>query len=349
MAANQDLIPSGAEDAAFPVGADERSTDPAGDPYLVRIGRRAMACQFQVFLNAGQYTQGCPAALAALDLVERLEAQMTVYRADSEISAINREAADEAVTVESGLFDLLARSVELWRQTGGAFDITAGPLSEAWGFARREGRMPREAELADALDCVGSQWLELNHDQQAIRFARQGVQLNLGAIGKGEALDRAAAVIQQDGIDHFLFHGGQSSVLARGTRAGSAEGGWPLGLIHPLRPHRRIGQVQLRNAALATSGSGTQFFTHRGRRYGHILDPRTGRPAEGMLCCTVLAPTAAEADALATALYVMGPAAAADWCRRHPQYSAILIWPGKKSGSVNVEPVNVQPGVWRAA
>jgi len=349
MAAKQDIVRSGAESAPIPLRAEELSVDPASDAYLVRIGRRAMACQFQVFFNAGQYTQGCPAALAALDLVERLEAQMTVYRAESELSAINREAADEAVTVEGGLFDLLARSVDLWRRTDGAFDITAGPLSDVWGFARRQGRMPREAELAEALSRVGSQWLELNTDEQSIHFSRQGVQLNLGAIGKGEALDRAAAIIHEDGIGDFLFHGGQSSVLARGARAGVSDQGWAVGLIHPLRPQQRIGQVHLRNAALATSGSGTQFFTHRGRRYGHILDPRTGRPAEGMLSCTVIAPTAAEADALATAMYVMGPDKAADWCRRQPQYSAILIWPGKKSSTVEIETVNMQPGVWRAA
>jgi thiamine biosynthesis lipoprotein len=347
MAANQDTVPSGAESAPLSIGGNDLAADSASDAYLVRIGRRAMACQFQVFLNAGQYTQGYPAALTALDLVERLETQMTVYRVDSELSAINREAADEAVTVESDLFDLLSQCVDLWRETDGAFDITAGPLSEVWGFSRRQGRLPREAELAEALGRVGSQWLDLNLDQRTIRFSRPGVQLNLGAIGKGEALDRAAAVIQEDGIGDFLFHGGQSSVLARGARAGGSDKGWPVGLIHPLRPQKRIGQVQLRNAALATSGSGTQFFTHRGRRYGHILDPRTGRPAEGMLSCTVIAPTAAEADALATALYVMGPNKATDWCRRHPQYSAILIWPGRKSGSVEVETVNVQPGVWR--
>ncbi|MCE9555028.1 MAG: FAD:protein FMN transferase [Planctomycetes bacterium] len=309
---------------------------------MVRIGRRAMACQFQVFLNAGQYADGCPAALEALDLIERLEAQMTVYRADSEISTINREADTEPVVVEPRLFDLLLRSVELWRRTNGAFDITAGPLSEVWGFARRQGRMPQPQEISEAMECVGSQRLLLNESELTIRFEREGVQINLGAIGKGEALDQAAAVLQKDGIGDFLFHGGQSSVLARGSRAGSGDGGWTVGLIHPLHPQRRIGQIRLRDGALSTSGSGTQFFTHRGRRYGHILDPRTGRPAEGMLSCTVIAPTAAEADALSTALFVMGPQAAAEWCGVYQGLGAVLISPGRKTGTVQIEAIGME-------
>jgi thiamine biosynthesis lipoprotein len=218
---------------------------------------------------------------------------------------INREAAEVPVNVEPWMFELLERSIDLWRATSGAFDITAGPLSEAWGFARREGRMPQPRESAEALSRVGSQWLQLNAETQTIHFARSGVQLNLGAIGKGAALDDASTILTDADIHDFLFHGGQSSVLARGNRAGDE--GWTVGLIHPLRPRKRIGEIRLCNRALATSGSGTQFFTHRGRRYGHILDPRTGQPADAMLSATVAAPTAAEADAISTALYVMGP------------------------------------------
>ena len=325
---------------------DDALSDPTADSYLVKVGRRAMACQFQVFLNAGQYVDGCPIAIEALDLVEKLEAQMTVYRPESEISTINREAACGPVDVESELFDLLARSVALWKVTDGAFDITAGPLSEVWGFARRQGRMPSQDELQEALTGVGSQWLRLNRDDQSIHFEREEVQINLGAIGKGEALDRAAAILTDSGIGDYLFHGGQSSVLARGNRAGSD--GWMVGLVHPLHPQRRIGQIRLRDRALSTSGSGTQFFTHRGRRYGHILDPRTGQPAAGMLSCTVIAPTAAEGDALSTALFVMGPAAAADWCRSRPEISAILIYPGRKPGTVSTETINLGDNEWHA-
>jgi len=346
MDGNQDQIRSSFQANAPVLPNHAAIVDPTSDAYLVRIGRRAMACQFQFFLNAGQYADGCPAAMEALDLVEHLESQLTVYRPDSEVSTINRDADTNAILVEAELFDLLVRSVELWRQTEGAFDITAGPLSEVWGFARRQGRMPRQAEIVAALSRVGCHHLRLDDRDQTIQFDSQGVQLNLGAIGKGEALDRAAAVIHGAGIGDFLFHGGQSSVLARGNCAGNAGGGWTVGLIHPLHPQRRIGQIHLRDGALSTSGSGTQFFTHRGRRYGHILDPRTGQPAEGMLSCTVIAPTAAEADALSTALFVMGPDLAAAWCGKRPDLAAVLISPGPKTGTVQIDTINTCDQQW---
>ena len=158
------------------------------------------------------------------------------------------------------------------------------------------------------------------------------MEINLGSIGKGYALDRIAELFESKGIENFLLHGGNSSVLGRGTCAD----GWWIGLRHPLVPERRIGEILLRDRALGTSGSGTQFFTHEGRRYGHILDPRTGRPADGMLSVTVAAASGAEADALATAFYVLGVDAALEYCRQHPGIAAILMSPGDSSATVDV-------------
>jgi thiamine biosynthesis lipoprotein len=143
-----------------------------------------------------------------------------------------------------------------------------------------------------------------------VRFLRPGVEINPGAIGKGWAIDRAVESLAAAGVASVLVHGGQSSVRARGTQGPAVEGrhGWRVGLRHPLRPGRRLATITLDDRALGTSGSGTQFFIDRGRRVGHILDPRTGLPAEGVISATVLAESAADADALATALYVLGPA-----------------------------------------
>jgi thiamine biosynthesis lipoprotein len=304
----------------------------AAESYLVEVGRRAMACQFTVFLNAGQYEQGTEAALAALDRVEALEAQMSVFRPDSEISRLNRLAAEGPVEVEPGLFGLLERAMELHRTTGGALDITSGPLWKAWGFARRAGRVPDEAELAEAMATVGSDLVELDREQQTVRFRRPGVELNLGGIGKGYALDRCREVLTGAGVDDFLLHGGQSSVLARGSRlpadrrdSGSASIGWSVGVGHPTRRGRRLAEIRLEDRALGTSGTRTQYFRHQGRRYGHILDPRTGEPAEGLLSATVVAERAAEADALSTAFYVMGLDEALAYCRDRPELGAVLV------------------------
>jgi thiamine biosynthesis lipoprotein len=302
-----------------------------------------MACEFEVLLNAKQYPHGAETAVEGLDLVDQLESQLTVYRDDSEISLINRDAREQSVEVEPRLFALLERAAQIHRDTGGAYDITSGPLSKAWGFYRREGKMPSDAEIAETLTVVGMQHLQFDAGRQTVQFDRPGVEINLGSIGKGYALDRLAELLRGAGIDNFLLHGGNSSVLAAGpnTATTGEPAGWWIGLRHPLRPEKRLGQIRLRNRAVGTSGSGTQFFIHEGRRLGHILDPRTGRPAEGTLSVTVAAATGADADALATALYVLGPIAAADYCRQHPELSAIIMSRGEKPTQANVTLCNV--------
>ena len=347
------------------------SADPTVEPYLVQVGRRAMACRFQVYLNAGQHPDAAQTAMTALDEVDRIESILTVYRADSKVSVINKMAVDEPVSVGPDVWELLSLAVQLHAETGGAFDVTAGPLSEAWGFARRAGRVPSDSELAAARAKVGSGYLDIDQQQQSVRFTRPGVKLNFGGIGKGYALDVSSRLLEADGIGDFLFHGGRSSVLARGARLASdnarsddarsdnarsdnarsddarSDGGWQVGLIHPQRPQVRLAEVRLRDRALSTSGSQMQSFQHQGRRYGHILDPRTGRPCEGILSVTVLAATAALADALSTALFVMGPDDAAKFCQQHPDIAAILIFPAAGTSRLEVQAFNLSDTDWK--
>jgi FAD:protein FMN transferase len=333
----------------FDVGAVESLPPPASlsDRYLIRLARRAMACKFEVFLNAGQYAQGTAVALAALDLVDQLEDQLTVYRDSSEVSQLNLTAAFTSVEVEPRLFSLLERAQQLYRETGGAFDVTSGRLSKVWGFTRRAGKIPTDDDLAAALACVGSEFLELDPENRSARFKRPGLEVNLGSIGKGYALDRCAELLAAAGIHDVLLHGGNSSVLARGAHAAEgAADGWLIGVRNPLRPDRRLGHLRLRDRALATSGSGTQFFVHEGRRYGHILDPRTGWPAEGVLTVSVLASTAADADALATAFYVLGPAAAAAYCQTRPDVAMVMLCPGERAGALVVHVHGLGEGEW---
>lgn len=311
------------------VSAAAPETAPAAGPqsYTIQIGRRAMACEFEVILNAGQYPDGTEAALEALNIVEALEDQMSVFRSRSEISRLNLLAAEGPVAVEPGLFELLRLAVDIHHETQGAYDITASPLWRAWGFARREGAIPAEADLAGALEQVGSRWLELDAEARTVRFLKPGLEVNLGSIGKGYALDRAAERLEAAGVSDFLFHAGSSSILAHGSRLDGAPAGWSVGVPHPLRPTLRLAELKLRNRALGTSSSAAQFFRYRGRRYGHILDPRTGWPAENTLSATVLAPSGAQADALSTAFFVMGHEAALNYCAAHPEIAALLVVP----------------------
>jgi thiamine biosynthesis lipoprotein len=216
-----------------------------------------------------------------------------------------------------------------------------------WGFTRRNGAIPEPQALAEALARVGGQFIEFDDATSSVRFAIPGLKINLGSIGKGYALDRSAELLTETGIHDFLLHGGNSSVLARGAH-GSLDPmqGWAVGVRNPLRPDRRLGQVFLKDRALATSGSGTQFFVHEGRHYGHIIDPRSGWPAEGVLSVSVLAGTAAEADALSTAFYVMGLEAAREYCTGHPNIAAIMVCRGTRQGSLEKHLIGIEEREW---
>jgi len=359
--------PAGAADA--PAGSGEQA-------YLIQVSRAAMACEFDLFLNArrgkregdsvsdsasetaidpggnADNDSGWPdpeRAVRALELLDALEDQMSVYRAHSEISRINQRAAIEPVEVEPRLFGLLQLAYQLCSATQGAFDITSTPLSRAWGFWRREGRFPTDEERCAAVRLVDWRQVRLDPTHRTITFLRPGVEINLNAIGKGYALDRCADYLlhtdslttDADCLKDFVIHGGQSSILARGSRSGYR--GWTVTLRNPLRPEQRLREIVLHNAALGTSGSGTQFFYHQGRRYGHLIDPRSGFPAEAVLSATVVAPTAAEADALATAFYVMGWEATAEYCGRHPHIGALLVLPGERAGAIEVRSIGIPP------
>jgi thiamine biosynthesis lipoprotein len=319
------------------------------ETYLIQIDRTAMACEFQILLNAGQHPGATEAALDAMDLIEHLEAQLSWFRDTSELTRINRQAATSPVIVEPRFFQLLCEAMSLSEQTHGAFDITAAPLWKLWGFHRREGKVPAEADIQQALLRTGSRQIQLEPEARTIRFAQGGVEINLGAIGKGYALDRCGEQLVSAGVDDFLIHGGQSSMLARGSRAGMSEAApsWTVALRHPLKPDQRLAEIHLRDRALGTSGSGNQFFHFGGKRYGHVLDPRTGQPADALLSATVLATTAAQADALATAFFVMGLDASIEFCQSRPEIGALLVAAGEQAGSMELATIGIDQGDWR--
>jgi thiamine biosynthesis lipoprotein len=276
-----------------------------------------MACRFQVTLS-GEHSGHIAAAREALDEVDRIEDVLTVFRDASEVARVNREAADGPVPVSDTLLDVLRRCRKIHEAVEGAFDPTSAPLSRCWGFLQREGRLPDGAEIAAALALVGLDKVDVDSQGRTIRFRRRGMALNFGAVGKGYALDRAAALLRERGVPRALLSAGGSSVLAFGGGEG-----FPVELRSP-RAASVIARLEVADAALGTSGAGEQFFEAGGRRYGHVLDPRTGWPAAGVLSASVGAPAAADADALSTAFLVGGPALAERYCDAHPGTLALL-------------------------
>ena len=290
-----------------------------------------MACEFAVILNRHDEAFADPASLA-LEQVHGLGECMTVYDETSELSQMNR--AGGSVEVSDDLITVLRTAVSLFRDTDGLFDPTTGPLIELWRECRSENRIPTEEEIQSTLSQVGGQHIEIKERSVTLR---SGIGINLGAIGKGYALDRAGTGMRESGADNFLLHGGRSSIVAVGSH--NDLGGWPVGIGNPIFTNERLGIVLLENCALGTSGSNIQYFRHGGKRYGHILDPRTGWPASQIASVTILAPTAAEADALSTAFFVGGVEFARSYCDNHPKVSAILI-PFPESGR-RIKPVLV--------
>ncbi len=312
-------IVSAAGQVVAALEADAPEAPPAPEFSLLRFSRAAMATTFEVMIPFG--TPDAHAAADALDEIDRLEAQLTVYRDTSEVSRLNRLAAHAPIPVEEGLYGLLDLSACLSAATDGAFDVTAGSLIKAWGFYKGPRRVPSDEEIRQALERTGMRHVVLDPERRTVHFLRRGLEINLGSIGKGYALDRAARLLN---LSSALLHGGHSSVYARGTEPGD-ERGWAVGLVHPWQPERRVAVVRLRDRALGTSAATFRHLEYNGRKLGHTLDPRSGWPAEGMASASVIAPTAAEADALATAFYVLGAEKARRYCDARPDVGAVLL------------------------
>jgi len=290
--------------------------------FWLHLSRAAMACKFEITLPS-ELQDRLDAANAALGALEPLEQQLSIFRESSELSIVNREAPAGPVAVEEHLFHLLVQCQRIHALTEGAFDITSTPLSRVWGFLKREGRLPGADEIAEALAQVGMQHVQLDVAARTVHFLRPGMSLNLGSIGKGYALDRVGAQMKGAGVDTALLTAGSSSVLALGD--GPDGTGFLVGLRDPFDHDRRLGTVRLKNAALGVSGTSEQNFVVDGRRYGHILDARTGWPVVDRAYVAVVAPTAAAADALATACFVGGRATAEAYVARHEEVSVLMI------------------------
>jgi thiamine biosynthesis lipoprotein len=285
--------------------------------YWLRLHRPAMACRFEVTLS-GEDRRHLPSVTRALDLVEEIEAALTLFRPTSDLVRLNQRAGAAPVEVSRELFDLLWRCRALHRRTEGAFDITSTPLSRAWGFLARAGRLPSAPEIEAARAVVGMDGVSFDVERRTVAFRRPGMELNLGGVGKGYALARMAAVLRASGVGQALLSAGGSSVLALGGR------GWPIDLRARQVPDRRLARLVLTGGALSTSAAGEQFFEVGGSRYGHVLDPRTGRPAAGILSATVVTSDPTVAEALSTAFLVGGVGLAERFCAAHGGVMALL-------------------------
>lgn len=307
-------------------GGRRKAFSPSPPPmsHLLHLRTYAMGCDFEVFAFGEDKGQMRSAAEAAIEEIERIEQLLSHYLPESEVSYLNAHAANEPVRVHPEVFELIARAVRLSEWTRGAFDITVMPLIRCWGFFTGVGQVPDSHTLAEAMERVGFSHLRLDHEELSVAFDRQGMEIHLGAIGKGYAVDRAIEVLREAGVQSGMVHGGHSSVRAFGALPGT--GGWQVNLPHPLEPERSLARLLLRNRAISTSSSTEQYFERHGQRYGHILDPRSGLPVQNdLLSVSVLAEEATITDALSTAFFVLGEAGIREYVRHHPGVQVAVL------------------------
>ncbi len=305
----------------------------------VAVAREAMATRFELVWPGGDEVRLRAAGEAALDEIERLEAQLSFYRADSELTRLNRRAALEPVQVEPQFFQLLERARRIYELTGGAFDPTIAPLMRAWGFVGAAGRLPDPERLEAARGVTGMRLVRLNRSARSVRFERPGVMLDLGAIGKGYAIERAAELLLDLGIASAIIHGGTSTVYALGAPPDG--GDWKVAIPRPAaargrplksgargEPESPLAVVCLRDQAMSISAVWGKAFESDGRVFGHVLDPRLGRPVAGAVMAATVTTSATDADAYSTALLVLGKSGFELLSRAEAVAGLLVVEPG---------------------
>ena len=292
--------------------------------------RLSMACVYAIDAYGPDAAALPPIVEKAFDEVDRIDRLMSNYKADSALSEVNREAARHPVAVDPELFGFLVEAMRYSRESGGAFDITVGPLMKAWGFFNGEGRVPDETGLASARRHVGAGHVVLDPAARTIAFDDPGVELDLGGIAKGYAVDRAVGVLRERGVAAALVSAGGSTTYGLGAPPGREA--WDVALQDPLDSRKTALTLRLKNRAISVAGSSEKFFEAGAMRYSHIMDPRTGRPAQGVLSAAVLAGTGTAGDALDDAFFVLGPDASRAYLRRRGGSEAYFFLPAPNRG-----------------
>jgi thiamine biosynthesis lipoprotein len=304
----------------------------AGDP-LVRFAasHQAMGTIFSIAAYGASSVFLKEAVRRAFREIDRLNHLMSHYRPESELSALNRNAhRKRRVVVTPELFKVIEASLRYSEETHGAFDITVGSLMKSWGFFRRCGRVPSPPDLAQALKHTGYRHVKLDSAARTVGFDKPGIELDLGAIGKGYAVDRAVEILRKEGIVRALVSSGTSSIYALGSPPGKH--GWEVSVCHPRDRRKTTCSLRLEDLSVSISGDCENFFEIAGRTYSHMMDPRTGMPVEDILMTAVVSPSATESDALSTSFLIGGVAKSRSYLECHPNLAAIIY---RRGGSAD--------------
>jgi FAD:protein FMN transferase len=289
--------------------------------WLEHVEDGIMGTRIVVELWSDDEAAGRAAIDAVLAEMRRIDASMSTYKPTSELSLVNAQAATKPVKISQELLDLLRTSIEYSKITKGAFDITYASVGYMYDY--RERVRPDEEQIEGALPGINYRHLILDPAARTVKFAREGVRIDLGGIGKGHAVDRGIAVLQAHGIEHALVTaGGDSRII--GDRFGNP---WVVGIRHPDRKDEVIARIPLEDAAISTSGDYERYFDENGVRYHHIIDPKTGHSASKVRSATIIGPTATRTDGLSKTAFVLGPERAIEIYNGLEDIDAVLVTP----------------------
>ena len=280
-----------------------------------------MGTRVYVELWADEPAKGDAAIEAVMAEMRRIDALMSHYKPDSQLSQINARANSEPVQVDKELFDLIKLSTHYSQITDGAFDITYASVGYLYDYPRHIH--PTEAQIKAALPAVNWRNMRFDDAHHSIRFDHPGMRIDLGGIGKGYAVDRGVDILKARGFQHAVVTaGGDSRII--GDHMGRA---WMVAIRHPDDPKKVVTRIPLSDTAMSTSGDYERYFDENGVRYHHIIDPRTGHSASKVRSATVLAPTATQTDGMSKTAFVLGPEKALEIINRMPEYDAVFVCP----------------------
>jgi thiamine biosynthesis lipoprotein len=289
--------------------------------------RPLLGTVIEIKIFTGDKEAGEKAIEDAFSRIAEIEKRMSNFLPSSELSRVNEKAGEMEVKLSLELSFLIERGLLISEETEGAFDLTVSPLLRLWGFYRHQGRIPKEEEIRDALTKTGWEKLIYNPKEKTIRFREKGMALDSGGIAKGYAVDQAIAALKKHGINRALVNAGGDIYALGGGRDNNS---WLIGIAHPRDEGNIIGRIRVRDKAVVTSGSYQNYFEIGGKRYCHIIDPRTGYPVTGMASVTIIADDVMIADALATAVFVSGREKGLSLIEELPDIEGIIITDGEK-------------------
>jgi thiamine biosynthesis lipoprotein len=288
----------------FLLSVSSAGAAPLPDLLRLEASADAMGSTFSLVLYDEDRNKLEAASADAFAEVRRLDSLLSNYKPESEWSLVNRDAARRPVPVSAELFALLTDCVNYSAESQGTFDITVGSLMKIWGFYKDSGHLPKPNEIRQAMQEIGYRNIKLDPRNHTVSFARPGLNLDPGGVGKGYAVDRMADVLRHDGIRAALISGGGSSIYGLG--APPDETGWHIKIENPGHAGSPEAEVVLKDESLSTSGSYEKFFVAEGKTWSHIMDPRTGYPSQGTLSVSVISPRTLDSEVWAKPYFIMG-------------------------------------------